>query len=342
MDMVQALSPGQRTALRLIGGPLLATAALTISLRMGIGDTWSHFTRFALLAGVAAFLFLMALGVVELPAADEEEPIESVWWRVAYLVAALVLLPFAFSQFVESVDGDPGSGFNIAWYFTVAAVAAWFPAWRLRLPFAALAGGLFVIVAWIGFWADALEEPDLDSFRWILLVSAAGLAWAAYRLRRVNAPEAADLVTAAGVAGVIAGTIGSVGQPIPTAFFSQFAVFGVRTELSNTEADGWQLFLLAVALTLIWLAARLTRRGPGYVGAVGLAIFAATAAAEILRTATSLFAPGQDPAITLAGWPLLLFLAAVAVMLAGWLRRPEPAPPEDPGPSPPAGPRGAE
>ena len=85
-----------------------------------------------------------------------------------------------------------------------------------------------------------------------------------------------------------------------------------RLHLSGSQTLGWDVYLLILALALIWLGARTRTRGLGYVGGFGVAMFLVSVAAQLTRLES-----GRGPSSTLAGWPLVLVgLGLVVPLLA--------------------------
>ena len=144
-------------------------------------------------------------------------------------------------------------------------------------------------------------------------------------------------MTAAGVAGLATGIIGlfalfgeAVSGAVATAFGSEPDVSGAQ------QRQEWDVFLLVLAMALIWYGLRARWRGPVYIGAITLFAFIFSVGTEI----TSLFDDG--PSGDLVGWPLLLLLVGGGALLAGLYggggstREPEPMAAPPPPPTPPA------
>jgi hypothetical protein len=166
-----------------------------------------------------------------------------------------------------------------------------------------------------------LDEPSSTAFRWLLIVLCAAYIAFALRLRTVDAPQASEIVTAAGIAGVLVGTIGVFGaaQGVLGLFFGAPATGG--------EGQGfvWDLVLLLVSLALVAYGAAALARGPAYVGFFGLLVFVAIQGAEV-----NALLDGETPDSSFAGWPLALVLIGAGALAAGMLVRsgPPPPPPE--------------
>jgi hypothetical protein len=196
--------------------------------------------------------------------------------------------------------------------FLLTAAAAFYAAFGRGLRYGALLGGLAVIVSWMAFW-DAVVDPSSTAVRLLFLVIGVILAVGAVRLHRDDAHEAPELVTAAGIAGVGAGVTGLfnifaglIGTSLTSAFGGESSVSGAQ------QRQEWDVFLLLLALALIWYGLRAVWRGPVYVGAVALLAFTLSVGYQV----SSLFA-GEGASGDLVGWPLLLLLVGGLALLAG-------------------------
>jgi hypothetical protein len=232
---------------------------------------------------------------------------------------------------VDTLGGDPNKSGHTAWTFAATAGAGWYAAFARGLRWGALFAGLAVIVSWIAL-CDALFDPSPTALRWLFIVAGAALAAAAFSIDREGEREGPELVTAAGVAGLFAGVIGLVivfGQVVSGAVAT---AFGGDPDLSGAQQhQEWDVFLLVVALLLIWYGLPAAWRGPVYIGAITLFVFIVSVGTEI----TSLFDEG--PSGDLVGWPLLLLVlggAALLVGLYGGGGTPTPAPAGDAGDAP--------
>jgi hypothetical protein len=88
------------------------------------------------------------------------------------------------------------------------------------------------------------------------------------------------------------------------------------THTSGLQHFGWDLYLLVVSVALIFVAARWSVRGLGYVGGIGLLAFIVSVGAQITRLEA-----GRAPTASVAGWPLALILIGVAGLAAPALYR---------------------
>jgi hypothetical protein len=186
-----------------------------------------------------------------------------------------------------------------------------------RAPFA----GLALLTAWLIVWAKILNHPSADAFRLVLIGGAALLFVTAARLRRTKAIGSAEVATAGGIAavaagilGVVLGTIESVFQPISRILTSSRAAGGHAIGLTTTNGFqhfGWDLYLLVVSAGLIWVGSRARARGLGYVGGFGLLVFIYSVGVELTRLES-----GKPSSASIVGWPLALLLLGLAGLVA--------------------------
>ena len=177
--------------------------------------------------------------------------------------------------------------------------------------------------------------PVATALRWLFLIAGAALAAAAFALDREGSRVAPELVTAAGVAGLAAGITGLLSLATQLLAGAVASAFGAESDLSGSrQHQEWDVFLLLLALALIWYGVRAAWRGPVYIGALTLFAFIVSVGSEI----TALFS-GDAPSGDLFGWPLLLLVLGGAALLAGLYgggaTRPRPDPPAPPASAPP-------
>jgi hypothetical protein len=243
-------------------------------------------------------------------------------WQAVYVVFGILLLPFLLLQFIEAVGGNAGADLNVFWVLLVTAAAAAFAALVADVRYGMLLTTIALIVSLSALWDKILSNgliAHYGIYRGLLVIYGllfVALALAVYRfdplarLRpgRVAAPEperwlrAQDAITGAALSAVLAGAITF------TAFFAQ-------TESLFAPPVGspsllWDLELLVASLLAVIWGARFAVRGPTYVGAIGLSIFAVDVGSEV----------GVDfPESTIVGWPLILALVGGALFLASLL-----------------------
>jgi hypothetical protein len=308
--MAQALESDPRGDwLRMIGGVLLVVGAAVLFVRKT--DDWAAFPLLLVVGIPCASVF--AFGAIAALAAGAVAR-----WHAVLMVAGVVLSVLAFGQLWDVVGVDPDSaGFGFLLFACVAGLAA-FASFGVGAAYQALLAAVAGIAAWLFFFDMLLDDPSVTTFRWLLLVLCGVYAAVAFALRERDAPQAPELVTAAGIAGVAVGIVGVVagaGDAIGALFF----------DAVPPERDGqsfvWDVFLLVFSLGLIAYAAVAKTRGPAYVGFAGLLAFTLIHGAEI-----NALLEGDQPDSSFVGWPLILILVGAAGLAAGAAgRKPPPA-----------------
>jgi hypothetical protein len=307
--MAQAIQPDPLGDwLRMLGGVLLALGAAILFARKG--NDWAAFPLLIVVAVPCAVVFgLGALGALATG--------EVARWHAVLMVAGVLLSILAFGQLWDTVGvNDETSGFGFLIFACVAALAA-FASFGVGAAYQALLAALAGIAAWLFFVDMILDDPGVTAFRWLLLVLAVIYAAAAFALRQSDAPQAPELVTAAGIAAVLVGIIGVLagsGEAIGALFFGDSPV--------GTEGQSfiWDLWLLLISLGLVAYGAVAHARGPAYVGFVGLLAFGIFQGAEV-----NALLEGDEPDSSFVGWPLILLLIGAAGLAAGAMGRRPPS-----------------
>jgi hypothetical protein len=336
-ETLAGLRPDQRDALRLLGATFFATGAMALFIRKSSQDQWAAFPKLLVLAIPCVLLYGLGTGLIRIGRPDDRtrEDLTVPPWRAASLVFGLVLIPLALFQFIDMLGGDPDKAGHNAWVFAVAALAGVYAAFVHGLRWGALFGGIALIISWMAFW-DAVVDPSATAVRWLFLIIAIVLALAAVAFDRGGGREGTELMTAAGIAGVLAGITGLLTLATQFVASSVASALGAEPDLSGAQQhQEWDVFLLLLALALIWYGLRAAWRGPVYVGAFALFAFIISVGTEL----TTLFS-GESPSGDLMGWPLLLLLLGGAGLLAGLFGggRTTPEPPPAPATTPPTGP----
>ncbi len=322
----------RRDWLRLVGGMTFGAGALVLLIRKG--NEWSNWAIFLGLLVPAAALYAVAL------AGRARTGVQG--WQSAFLVFATLLLPLALLQFVNALEGTPAASLNLVWIFGLTAAVAISLSISLRAPVQMLLGALALLIAWLALWNKILSNPSGATVRWLLLVIAAVFVGGALALSRARRPQGSDLVTVAGLAAVLAGALSLT---LAAASLSQS--LGSVGGSAPKPGQGWNVFLLVVALGLIAYGSRSATRGPAYIGAIGLASF-------IALTGIDLVSRLKGAGGGVVGWPLILLIGgALALALSFVLKPGAPVPPQggqpgspldqwrqQPPPGPPAGPGG--
>src|SRR5688572_1789652 len=208
-EQLAGLRPEQRDALRLLGVTFFATGALALFIRKSSQDQWAAFPKLLVLAIPCVLLYGLGAGLIRIGRPDDRpaEELAVSPWRAAALVFGLVLIPFTLFQLIDMLGGDPNKAGHNAWVFAVAALAGVYAAFVHGLRWGALFGGFALIISWMAFW-DAVVDPSATAVRWLFLIIGVVLAIAALSFDRGGGREGTELMTAAGIAGVLAGITG--------------------------------------------------------------------------------------------------------------------------------------
>jgi hypothetical protein len=298
--------------LRMIGGLLFALAAVILFLRKT--DDWDAFPLL-LLVGIPCVL-LFGIGALAALGAGAVER-----WHAVLMVTGVLLSGLAFGQLWDTVGVDTDSNeFGFLSFASFAALAA-FGAFRVGAAYQALLAAVAGIGAWLFLWDMILDDPSAGGFRWLLIVLCAAYAAAAVALRSADAPQAPEMVTAAGITGVAVGTIGIFDE----AGGVLGLVFGAPGGGGEGQGFVWDLFLVLFSLGLVAYGAIAVHRGPAYVGFIGLFAFVVIQGGEV-----NALLEGDEPDSSFAGWPLALLLIGGAALAAGLLLRPPPPRPPEP------------
>src|SRR4051794_17023562 len=300
---VRLAAPDRRDWLRVAGGMMFGAGALVLLIRKG--DDWSDWAIFFALLIPALILFAVTF-------VGRARGELFTGWQVGFLVFGTLLLLGALLQLVNAADGNPRASLNVFWTFGVAAAVAVVTSLAMRAPFQMLLGALLALVAWLALWDKVLSNPSGDTVRWLLIVLAVIYLALAVALVRRGQSQASDLITAAGIAAVLAAALsfaGAAGALNDT----------VGSSLSGSApkpSQGWNIFLLVVSLALIAYESRAPTRGPGYVGAIGLISFIGLTGVDLVNRING------DEGGGVAGWPLILLIGGGAALIASFVLKP--------------------
>jgi hypothetical protein len=307
-----------RDSLRKIGGLLIGLAAAMIYIRKGPlvtvnPDQWAAFPMFLVLAIPAGYLYG---GILTRPQTGELRT-----WQVVHSVFGLILVPFALLQFVDMIGGNPNAQLNLFWVFAVTAGLAFYAGTVAGVRVQLLFGSILLIVSWTALWDKILSGgigAHWGIYRGLLGIMAIGLLAGALYVWRTNpggdevggsatAPtgdlglwKASELLTAAGIAAVIACSLGitALGNLNPA---------GSTPPIETTNL--WDILLLIVSLGLVGIGSQIGVRGPVYVGGIGLLLFLAIAGLDLNSSPPQPFKVGV--------WPwVLLGLGVIGIALS--------------------------
>jgi hypothetical protein len=212
---------------------------------------------------------------------------------------------------VLPVAGVRGSPATVA-AFVLTAASAGYAAWRANVRFAALLAALDLVVAWLALCNKILGHPSANTNRWLLMIVGVVLVAAAVGLTRRGRREATELVTAAGVAGVVASSIGAYLGVFAVTLNRVLVDLGLRPLFGGLVVRQhfiWDLVLLLIAVGLITYGSRARVRGPGYIGTAGLLIFVFSVGFQF---------SSRRPPSSVVGWPLALLLIGAAALVLGF------------------------
>jgi len=300
-----ALRGDQRTGLRALGGLLFGLAAVVIIVRKSATlDPWGEFAIFVTL--LVPTIVLYGAGMLG-GRAREGAPTN---WQIVFTGAGILLLAATLFAFLDWIGGNPNSSWNTLWIFCLVGLAAFAAALKAGVRIGYLLGSIALVIAWLSLWDEVLSgaglAAHLTTARWLLLIAAVFLVAGAAALSGRARPDggSGDLVTVAGLAAIFAGALSLNGFSTPT-----IDVTGIvqPTIPSGGGSTFWELELLVVALGLIVFGATASVRGPVYVGAIGLVFFIPLAGIDFENLDGSL-----------SGWPLVLLIVAVVLLIAGF------------------------
>lgn len=315
--MRELLAPDDtRDALRKYGGLLLGLGVLMLVLRRDVDP--GNFLNFLLYALMAAYLYG---AVFSDRYTDGIRP-----WAAVHSVFGLLFIPLALSELVNMIgdSGDAGNALNVLWIFGVTAAAAFYAGAAKGVRFHLLAGSIAVIVSWSALWQKLLGDEGIaghfGTYRGLLGILAIILLAVGLYLWRENRDshvvhtgvtaggdqglwKASELLTGAGIAAVIACSLGisSIAELV--------SPFGIAEITVVETSKVWDVLLLLVSLGLVGLGSTIGTRGPAYVGAIGLGLFLLIAGLDL---------DDDSPEPDKVGmWPwILIVLGALAAALS--------------------------
>lgn len=317
--MRELLAPDYtRDSLRKHGGLLLGLGVLMLLLRKG--DDWSDFVVFLLLAVMAVYLYG---SVFTTDTTGGARP-----WQAVHSVFGLLFVPLALAQGVSWIadPGDAGNSLNVFWIFGLTAALGFYAGAVKGIRVQLLFGSIALIVSWSALWDKLLGDEGIagnfGTYRGLLgvlaiILLAVGLyLWRSGDDSRVTDTgvessgdqglwKASELLTGAGIAAVIACSLGisSIFQAVGPLGLFEFNV--VET------ANHWDILLLVISLGLVGLGSTIGTRGPAYVGAIGLFLFLVIVGLDLNEGAEA------DPN-NLGLWPIVLLVAGgLFVALSG-------------------------
>jgi hypothetical protein len=316
--MADLLRPDDtRDALRKLGALLFGIGILMLLLRKAvIADDMKDGVILIVLAIPAALLY--GGGVLTTGDTGGARP-----WQAVWSVFGLIFVALALIQLVATIDETPDASLNFFWIFAVVAALAFYAGAVKGIRFHLLAGSIALIISWSEIWNKILGDDGIaghvGTYRGLLgILSILLLAGAVYLWR--SAPDArvggtgvedggdhhlwraSELITGAGIAAVIATSLGITAaanlNPLAT---------------SNTVIDTsmlWDILLLLISVGLIAIGSAIGTRGPVYIGAIGLFLF-------LLIAGLDLDEDTPDPS-KIGTWPwVLIVLGGLGILVSG-------------------------
>jgi hypothetical protein len=303
--VLAALRPQPHRGDQVAAGAVVLTVAIYV-LETRFANAWGVGVRFVIDA-LAAF-GVGALAVQSPLEGERPRAYQSVLYIATFFLVAVMLNNLAD---ILGADNPPNASGTIVWIaLLLVALCAWF-ATRRNSAIMTLLGAISFAFAVEAFVDWVFDPNGLTTFRWILLVLVLAFTLASLSARGDRPRHAVQLVNAAGLSAVVL-AVTFVPQSIIT--FNGLQARGVGA--------GWELFLLACGFGLAAYAAVDREPGPGYLGALVLALFVLIAG------------PASRDGASLIGWPIVLLLMAGAMLAIG-LRPSHPLPPAPDAGAPP-------
>ena len=301
---------------RALGALLLGTGVLVLSVRKDNpsgfveNEGWGAWALFAVYLAAAVVLYGGAVSTIRETGGLRK-------WQAIASVFGVLFVPFALSSFVDAVGGNPDAPMNVAWIALVTAALAGYAGIVAGVRFQVLVSALALLVAYLAFFDEVLTNgvfEDNDLLRGLLLGYAVAMVVAGivlWRRDREGLWQASELLTAAGIAAVVATLVlsitGAFGNTIQDAL-----TFGNSEGGGDSPSGLWDVAGLLVCLFLIVSAALIGTRGPVYIGAIGLVLFAVVAGQD-------LDSDRSDRENGFFWWPFILLVLGAGAIAASLL-----------------------
>ena len=277
------------------GVVVLVTFVWVVEVRFA--DAWGDAAHLAY-AG-AAWAFVTAMAALAPMERAAPRAYQSVLYVASFALALAALVNLG------GLLGSDGADSNGTATWLAAALAALALAFATRRNsgactlLGAVAGGVAVLA--FSNWAVGVDRAA--TFRWILLGLVAVYGFTAVAQRDRHFRHGVALIDAAGLATLAIALT-----------FAPELLFGV-VDSHRTAAWGWELLVVAIGFGLIAYSSVDREPGPAYLGVLNLVAFTVITSGGVTRNGA-----------TLVGWPLVLAVGAVVLLVIG-LRPTTPAPP---------------
>jgi hypothetical protein len=272
-------------------------------------EAWGAWALFAIYLAAAVVLYGGAVATIRDTGGLRK-------WQAIASVFGLAFVPFALGNFVDAVGGSPSAPMNVCWIALVTAAFAGYAGIVAGVRFQLLAGALALLVGYLAFFDEVLADgvfADTDLLRALLLAYAVAMVLVGivlWRRDREGLWQASELLTAAGIAAVTATLVLTLTGSFKEGIESAFSLGG---DASGDSPSGlWDVGGLLVCLFLIVSAALIGTRGPVYVGAIGLVLFAVVVGQDL----------DADPNERENGffwWPFILLVLGAGAIAASLL-----------------------
>ncbi len=303
--------------LKALGGLLFAAGALTLWIRKGEvnplveGEPWGAFGLLILL--VIPFLVLYGLALTRDEGADGASP-----WQTVFLVfAVLIAIPME-TQFFDWIGANTEDQWiNVLIALGIAVIGALAAAKGAR--FAMLIVGLALVWAWLNFW-DELVDPGPNGYRWLLIIVGVIIVFIGVGAAAAGEDDnpGNELVTAGALALILGFALGLVGSYAGITASAVASAFGGSSGGAPIEQNVfWDVMLLITALGAIVYSVRGGTRGLAYVGGIGLVIFLVSVGVQAANL-LDVLKDGERPDRSILWWPLLLLIAGIGALAAGF------------------------
>src|SRR5829696_1295246 len=278
-DLLELLRPPPHRGPLIAAGAVLVTVGVALE-EIRLNDTLPSGVDLAILALAAGAIY--ALGV---QVRQEGRPYA---FQSVLLVSGLLLLYPALLTLADvlGADFDELPAGALVWTSLLYAAAALWPAVARGSAICALIAAFAVGIAVAALINWAFDATSLTTYRWLLVVLAAGYVVVSLLLRGPAPRHSEQMVNAAGLA-----VLGIALTGVLPVVFGLAAPFGGGPD--EILPNGWELVVFAAGCGLIAYGAVDRAPGPTYLGVANLLAFVVSAA----------FGTGEE---TLLYWPALI------------------------------------
>lgn len=295
-----------------IAAGVVVLATLVWLVRIRFAATWGDGGQ--LVWAVVPWTFVTVLALLAELEGDAPRAYQSVLYLASLVLLLAVVIAFGDVLGADGAFANPG-------VTTAEGVALAVPAFTFAIArnsavctlFGAFFGGVAVVAA-----VDWAFSPGYATFRWVLVALVVVYGFAAVGQRDRHLRHGVALIDAAGLAVLAIGgsflLSGSLVAPVYAALYTHIDPAALGFGHAPGVGWGWELLIVAAGFGLIAYSSIDRQPGPAYLGVLNLLVFAYLASLNWPHGAS------------LLGWPLVLAIAAAALLVIG-LRPTTPAPP---------------